>query len=301
MNALRLLSALLVAGVLLAAGCQRQRETPPPSAPTTDDLGRTVQVPGVIERAVTLAPNLTEIIFAAGAGHKLVGVTTADDYPPAVENLPRFGALPIDYEAVVALRPELILATDHVNAVNDAAQFEALGLPVYFFSYDDLDGMLQSIRVAGGLLGTPTHAHAKADSLAAAIDTLQQRTESVAHRPLTLFLISDETLFSFGDESYIHTLISLAGGQSATANIGTNAPVLTDEFVLTIKPEVIVGAFGEDYDPARLLELHPTWDIVPAIQNGRVYGMDPDLFLRPGPRLVDGAWRMAEKLHPSLF
>ncbi len=301
MNSTRLLLVLLVPSVLLAAACQPQHETTSPSAPVTDDLGRTVLMPGTVERAVTLAPNLTEIVFAAGAERTLVGVTTADDYPPAVERLPRFSALPIDYEAVVALKPDLILATDHVNAINDAAQFEALGLPVYFFSYDDLEGMLQSIRVAGRLLGTAARANATADSLAAAIDTLRQRTETVAHRPLTLFLISDETLFSFGNESYIHTLITLAGGQSATAGIGINAPVLSDEFVLTIRPEVIVGAFGEDYDPARLLERHPTWDIVPAIQNGRVYGMDPDLFLRPGPRLIEGAWRMAEKLHPALF
>lgn len=296
----RLLQVLLVPSILLAAGCQPQRETASLRAPVTDELGRTVRMPSVVERAVTLAPNLTEIVFAAGAGGTLVGVTTADDYPPAVESLPRFGALPIDYEAVVALKPDVILATDHVNALSDAAQFEALGLPIYFFSYNDLDGMLESIRVAGRLLGTAAHADATADSLAAAIDSLRRRTETVAHRPLTLFLISDETLFSFGDESYIHTMISLAGGQSATAAIGTNAPVLSDEYVLSIKPEVIIGAFGDDYDPARLLELHPTWDIVPAIEQGRVYGLDPDLFLRPGPRLVEGAWRMAATLHPSL-
>ena len=122
-----------------------------------------------------------------------------------------------------------------------------------------------------------------------------------ADSPFELFLIGDDTLYAFGDESYVHDLIALAGGRSATEAIGTNAPILSDEFVLTTKPDVIFGAFGEDYDPARLLALHPTWDIVPAVVNGRVYSLDPSLILRPGPRLVEGAQQMAIKLHPALF
>jgi iron complex transport system substrate-binding protein len=108
-------------------------------------------------------------------------------------------------------------------------------------------------------------------------------------------------LYSFGSESYMHALIELAGGRSATGEMDAVRPVLTDEFVLTTRPDVIIGAFGEDYDPARLLELHPTWDIVPAVRNQRIYSLDPDLALRPTPRLLDGIRRMATFLHPDLF
>ncbi len=289
---------LLLTALLLGACAP---EAGPAARTVTDDLDRVVALPGTPARVVTLAPNLTEIVFAAGAGRLLAGVTTADDFPPAVDTLPHVSALPLDFEAVVALEPDLILATDHVNSVADAQTFEAVGIPVFFFSYDDLEGMLRSLRTAGGLLGTPAAADRAADSLEAALAALHRATDTLAVRPLTLFLIGDETLFSFGDESYVHDLIALAGGRSATEDIGANAPVLSDEFVLANKPEVIIGAFGEDYDPARLLALHPTWDIVPALRDGRVYGIDPSLILRPGPRLVEGVRRMAAMLHPALF
>ena len=298
---LKCLPYLVFACCLLLPACRPDATADaPPTRQTRDALGRTVVVPGRPARVVTLAPNLTELVFAAGGGNRLVGVTTADDFPAAVDALPKIGALPLDFEALTALDPDLILATDHINNPGDAATFEALGLPVYYFSYDDLDGMLRSLQTVGDLLGTVEHAREAADSLETAVEVLRGRTATVAERPLTLFLIGDETLFAFGDESYVHDLIALAGGRSATADIGTEAPVLSDEFVLTTMPEVIVGAFGDAYDPARLLELHPTWDVVPAVRDGRVYSLDPSLILRPGPRLVEGAYRMAALLHPEI-
>lgn len=301
MNGLRSGYLVLILSILLAQGCGGNPETPGRPASATDDLGRTVQLPRTVERVVSLAPNLTEIVFAAGAGHKVVGVTTVDNYPSAVQALPRFGALPLDIEAIVALEPDLILANDDINNPRDTETFEAVGLPTFFFSFQGLDDVSRSIRAVGSLLGTAAHAEAAADSLEAAIAALRARTGGVETRPNTLFLIGDETLYAFGSESYMHTLIELAGGHSTTGTLDTVRPVLSDEFVLTEKPDVIFGAFGASYDPARLLAHHPTWDIVPAIQTGRVYSLDPDLVLRATPRLLDAAQLMARRLHPDLF
>ncbi len=264
----------------------------------TDDLYRTVYVPREIQRVASLAPSVTEIVFAAGAGHKLVGVTDADDYPPAVDALPKFSALPIDFEAVLALDPDLVLASDQINSPRDAATFAATGIPTYFLSVDGVEGMFQAIDRMAGLLGAHS---AETDSLRASLRQLRLVTESASQRPSTLFLISDETLYSFGRGSYIHEVIEIAGGQSITAEFDSRAPVLSDEFVLVEKPEVIVGSFGQTYDPNQLVLLHPTWDIVPAVMDGRVFSVDGDLFLRPGPRLVTGAWQMARLLHPDLI
>lgn len=266
-----------------------------------DALERRVALTRPVRRVVTLAPNLTEIVYAAGAGHALVGVTTADDYPPAIRSLPRVGTLPIDFEAVTALEPDLVLATDQVNAPRDAETFDALGLPLYFFSFPTLQSVFDGVRRTGALLGTRPAATRAADSLAAAADRLRARTRVAEERPLVLFLIGDDTLYAFGKDSYIHTLIAIAGGRSLTADLDASAPVLSDEFVLEEKPDVIIGAFGADYDPATLRALHPSWDVVPAVQSGRVYSLPPDLVLRPGPRLVEGARRMAQVLHPALF
>ena len=283
----------------LAGACEPARDAAP-SVLVQDDLGRDVRFRADVRRVVTLAPNLTEIVFAAGAGYKLVGVTDADDYPTEVLELPRFSALPVDYEAILALGPDLVLASDQVNSLNDAATFAAVGMPVYFFSIRSLEQMLQSIRTAGILLGAPDRAAGRADSLRASLSLLGAYTKDVKERPSTLFLIGDDTLYAFGRGSYIHDVISLAGGESITASFPTRAPIISDEFVLTHKPQVIIGAFGASYDLGRLLQLHPTWDLVPALRDGRAFFLDADLFLRPSPRLVEGAWRMAERLHPNL-
>ncbi len=280
-----------------AAGCGRG---PDRSNQVTDDLGRTVYLSSVPTRVVTLAPSVTEIVFAAGAGSLIAGVTDADDFPPEVDNLPRFSALPVDFEVVLSLEPDLALASDQVNSPNDAATLEAVGVPVYFFSVSRLEDIARTIRDAGALLNTASAADQLADSLTRSLAQLRVLTEELEERPSTLFLISDVTLYAFGQGSYIHDMIALAGGSSITVDLESRSPVLTDEFVLFEQPEVILGAFGSGYLPTSLLEYHPTWDVVPAVTGGRVYGVPADRYLRPGPRLVTGAWEMARLLHPGL-
>ncbi|ARA92727.1 ABC transporter substrate-binding protein [Rhodothermaceae bacterium RA] len=297
------LRALVVASLLLAGlagpGCAPADPVPPAGRTVTDDLGRRVSLPDTIRRVITLAPNLTELVFAAGAGDRLVAASTADDYPPAVERLPRFSALPVDFEFVATLQPQLVLATDQVNNPRDADTFAALGIPTYFFHFGSVDDVLDGLRTVGALLHTADRARRTADSLRARLDRLAAWSAGLPERPRVLFLIGDQTLFAFGAGSYIHTLVEAAGGKSLTAALDTPAPVLSDEFVLTAAPDVIVGAFGTAYDPARLLALHPSWDVVPAVRQGRIYSLDPDLLLRPGPRLVEGAYALARVLHPD--
>ncbi len=293
------LSSLALVAALSVVGCTSSSDAPTSTETFSDALRRSVPVPRPVDRVVTLAPNLTEIVFVAGAGSKLVGVTTADDYPPAVDTLARFSALPVDFEAIIALQPDLVLATDQVNTPRDAETFGALEMPVYFFSFSTVEDVLESIRTVGTLMGTTATATAATDSLRASLDALRARTEAVTPRPRVLFLIGDATLYAFGAQSYIHTLIQHAGGTSVTADLDAQAPTLTEEYVLTQQPDVIIGAFGADYDPDQVLDLHPSWDVVPAVQNGWVYSLDPNLLLRPGPRLVEGAWQMAHRLHPN--
>lgn len=286
----------------LLASLSRCRPEPADTpASFTDNLGREVVLKGPPRRVVTLAPNMTEIVYAAGAGDRLVGVTTADDYPPAIDSLPRISMLPTDFEAIAAIDPDLVLATDQVNAPREAETFEALGLPLYFFSFETLPDVFDGVRRAGQLLGTSARADAAADSLEQALDALRARTALIDERPRVLLLVGDETLYSFGAGSYVHALVEAAGGTSLTAAVETPAPVLTEEYVLDRRPDVIVGTFGPDYNPDRLRALHPTWDVVPAVRDGRVYSVDGDLLNRPGPRVVEGAFRIARHLHPSLF
>lgn len=293
--------AALLVGVLLLAGCGAS-DSSSSRTTLTDDLDRSVRLDRPVERVVSLAPNLTELVYAAGGGDKLVAVTTADDYPPAVDTLDRISSLPVDFEAVATKTPDLVLATDQVNPPGDTDTFDALDLSVYFFSFTSLTDVFEGLRTMGTLLGTEEVARNRADELEAQMAALRARTDSLTEeeRPRVLVLIGDDTLYSFGAESYIHTLVEAAGGRSITASIDTEAPTLSEEYVLSEKPDVIVGAWGSNYDTSQLLELHPSWDIVPAIRNDRVYSLPSSLLLRPGPRLVKGARELASRLHPQL-
>ena len=283
--------------LLLVAACAPPQEGP---YQVQDELGRTIQLQGVPKRLVTLAPNVTELVYAAGAGARVVGVTTADDYPPAVAELPRFSALPVDFEAIVALSPDLVLASDQVNAPNDAGTLEALGIPVYFTSVTGLDDLFESIRSLGHVLGSASTADHTAQTLEDSLAQLRSLLRDASSTPRTLFLIGDVTLYSFGSGSYIHEVIAAAGGLSITADLESRAPVLTREFVLTQQPAVIAITQDSSYTAAQLLAHHPTWDVVPAIRDQRVYGVAASLYLRPGPRLVTGTWKLAHALHPDL-
>ena len=116
-----------------------------------------------------------------------------------------------------------------------------------------------------------------------------------------LFLISKERLFGFGSGSYVHTMIHAAGGNSISADMDVSAPVFSEEYVIEKAPDVIIGAFPEGTTARDLLAQYPAWSSVPAVRENRVYTIDPDIVLRPGPRVVEGAYRMALLVHPSLF
>ncbi len=285
--------------MLLACGCRS--EEPPRTHAVSDDLGRTIDVSLPVARVATLAPSLTEMVFAVGGGDRLVGAGIPDDYPPEVDALPRYSTYPIDFEALTALQPDLVLATTQVNSPRAAETLAAVGIPTYFLSFNSLDDVFKAMEITGRLLGTSETARAAVDSLKRSVAELRRRTRDVEPRPSVLFLIGPETLYSFGKPSYIHELVDLAGGRSITKELDAAAPVLSEEYVLTSAPDVIVGPWEEQVGPSILLDHHPAWDAVPALREGRVYGVEADLVERPGPRLVEGAYELATRLHPDLF
>ncbi|NNE69044.1 MAG: ABC transporter substrate-binding protein [Rhodothermales bacterium] len=285
------LTAVLTA-VLLLAACGESEPTQQPSV--VDDLGRQVVAGGTPQRLVSLAPGTTEMLFAAGLGDRLVGVTDADDYPEAVSGIARIQALPLNHEAVVALQPDLVFASDQINDPRDAEALSAVGIPTYFVSVQSIPDLPRGIRALGARFGSADAANAYADSLERTLAELDTRREEFGDTLSTIFLIGDETLFSFGPESYVHDMIAIAGGRSLTADLDTEAPILSEEFVLAAAPDVILTAF--DPDPARLLALHPAWSTVPAIRNGRVHMIPADEVLRAGPRIVAGTRSMSEAI-----
>jgi ABC-type Fe3+-hydroxamate transport system substrate-binding protein len=284
--------------VLLAtAGCGREPAiTDPRRADTTvtDALGRAVSFPHPPARVLALAPNLTEIAYAVGAGGRLAAASQADDFPPEVAALPRFSSFPLDPEVVVALEPDLLLATDQVNSPDEAAAFDRLGIPTYFFSFGRVADVPGAMRTAGRLLGGDGEPAAR--RFEARVGGVRRWTEEQDH-PRTLLLVGDDVLYAFGRDSYASEAVRLAGGENLTDAFEGQAVTLSEEWVLAQQPAVIV-VLSEPYDLARLMDRHPAWWDLPAVRDGRVYGLDPDLLSRPGPRLADGIERLSTLLYP---
>ena len=264
-----------------------------------DDAGRKVTLSGTPERVLTLAPNVTELVAEAAGVGRLSGASVADDFPPGVTSLPRFQGFPLDREAVVALQPGLVLGSTDVNTSDDADALAALGLPTYLFRFRSVADVPRALRTLDTLLATSGGARA-AEAFEARVRAVETAVAGFA--PLrVLLLVGDETLYTFGRDSYASEMVRLAGGLNVTDGYDGAAAQPSDEAVLEMAPEVIVVLAGADYDPADLLTKHPAFLNLPAVQNRRVYGLNPDLVSRPGPRIADGLERLARLLHPEAF
>lgn len=275
------------------AGCGNPPQSEPPTHSVVDDLGREMRVPVQPKRVISLAPSVTEVVFAAGAAERLTAVTTADNYPPAVDEMDKITAFPLDHESIVARNPDLILATDQINSVRDLNALSELGIPSFFLRFTTVSDVFTAVRRIGRLLDTGDRAERAADSLEAAWTNQMNSIDTTAYRPSVLLLAGYDVLYAFGKDSYTNEVISAAGGRSITDKLDGQAVTLSDEFVLTEQPELIIGTFGTDFDPDRIIAGHPTWNGVPAVRSGRVYSINPDLISRPGPRVIEGARTIA--------
>jgi iron complex transport system substrate-binding protein len=279
--------------LLAVIGCREMRDERVEVRATVDDIGREVDIPTDPRRVVSLAPSITEIVFAAGAGDRLGAVTTADDYPPEVEAVKKVTAFPLDFEGLVALGPDLILATDQINPVRELESLSELGIPTYFLRFYTASDVFAAVRTAGEILGNPLEGNRAADSLETVWSEYLERAETRSVRPSVLLLAGHDVLYAFGRESYTNEMIEAAGGRSVTEKLEGQAVTLSDEFVLAEQPEFIIGTFGPDFDVSLILETHATWVELPAFRKQNVYSIDPDIVSRPGPRIIDGVRKMS--------
>jgi len=262
----------------------------------TDDLGRSVSLPPKVERIVSLAPSVTEIVYAAGAGDRLVGVTTFCNFPTQALEVAKVGdTLNPNMETIVALKPDLVL-------VSTASQIEAFtktladnGIAVYVTNPTTLEGVIQTVRKFGEILGTSTVADAAAADLKRRVGDVWSKLQ-LEEKVRVFVQVSKEPLFTIGKESYLNEPIAKAGGISVTADVETAFPKLSKETASALKPEAIILSESDDNR-----EPNEVFASSPAVKNGRVYKINADLLSRPGPRLVDAYEQIAKHLHPEKF
>ena len=287
-------TALAIALVLVASA-------PAAAFSARDMLGREVALAAPPARIVSLVPSVTEVLFALGAEARLVGVTDFCDYPPAARGRPSVGGMVNpNLEVIVALRPDLVIATTEGNREETFTQLKRLGVPTYLVAAHRVSDVTDLIARLGALTGSQ---HAAAPLLR----RLEQRVAAVARavaplpHPRVLYVLWPEPLIVPGREALVTELIRLAGGQSVTADEADAYPRLSLESAVARAPEVILlanhGANTGPIDEERWRRLTS----LPAIRAGRLHRVNGNLLHRYGPRVVDGLELLARAIHPEAF
>ncbi len=297
--------ATLLACAFLIIGCSPR--TPPAvsrdastTREVTDEAGRKVTIPVTIERIISLAPNLTEIVYAIGAGDRLVGNTEYCDYPAEAKQVAKIGdTMHPSVERIIALKPQIVLVSTASQLEAFTKQLEEQRIAVYVTNPRSLEEIFSSITALGDMFG-------KAEQAGSLTARLRQRTDDVEAAlkkttPVRVFYqVAGEPLYTIGREGYLTDLVRRAGGVSVTADLPGAFPRYSDEAALSARPEAIILPTGGSMGNANSTVAGPFRDS-PAVRNSRVYKINDDHLSRPGPRLVDGLEELAHALHPEAF
>jgi iron complex transport system substrate-binding protein len=265
----------------------------------TDDSGATVTLAAPAQRVISLAPHVTELLYAAGGGPKMVGAVSYSDYPPEAKQLPRVGDnKALDLERIVALKPDLIVVWRHGNAQRQLDRLRELHVPLFFSEPRRLDDVAVSLTKLGQLLGTS----ASADAAAAAYrDDIALLRAQYAKRPSVsvFYQVWDKPLMTLNGEHMISDVIALCGGRNVFADQQPLVPTVSTEAVLAANPEAIVTAAPGATRPDTTLPQLDSWRAWPqlaAVAHRNLFAIDGDLINRPAPRIAQGARQMCEDL-----
>lgn len=249
--------------------------------------------PGTYSRIVTLAPSLTELVFAAGAGDRLVGVSAYSDYPPAALDLPVIGdAFSIDQEQLAILKPDVLLAWESGMATHAIDELASIGYRVELIRTRSLADVSAALRRIGELTGHATEADAAAEALEAGLAQLVERHADEA--PIRVFYqVHRQPLFTINGEHYVSELIHLCGGRNIFADLNELAPSISVEAVVERDPEVMLAS--SDAGDDAFIEWQ-RWPNLTAVRSGNQYIMPADQIGRATPRLVQAGQAVCEAL-----
>lgn len=268
----------------------------------TDQLGRHVTVPDKPQRVVSLAPSITEIVFALDQGHRLQGVTTYSDFPPEAAKLPKVGSyVHLDLEKIVALKPDLCIAIKDGNPRVIAQRLESLKIPVYAVDPNNLETIMKTVLEIGTLLNAKGRANQLVQNMDLRIQKVTSLVAKATHRPRVFFQIGVTPIVSVGTRTFIHELIVKAGGTNLAAG-PIPYPRFSREKVLALSPEIIIiTSMARSAIFEKVKAEWEKWPNMPAVRNRRIFVEDSNFFDRPTPRLVDGLELLTRLIHPELI
>jgi iron complex transport system substrate-binding protein len=297
-----LFTVLATVSLLLFVACSNQKPLNVVAGQRefTDEAGRKVILPQKVERVVSLAPNLTEIVYAVGAGDRMVGNTEYCDYPAEAKKVTKIGdTMHPSIERIIALHPQLVLVSTASQLEAFTKQLTEQKIAVYVTNPRNLDEVFRSVEIVGLLLGKSQQAAEVATELRKRANAVEAALKPA--KPVTVFYqVAGEPLYTIGKDAYLTDLVRRAGGLSVTADLPGAFPRYSDESALAARPEAIVLPTGGSMGSANSTVAAPLKNS-PAMQNNWVIKINDDHLSRPGPRLVDGLEEMARALHPEAF
>lgn len=285
-------------GVVLAALFVSAAIVERSSPPARSDLATTAGArPG---RLVSITPATTEILFAIGAGDRVVGVTRYCDWPPEAKALPRIGEFNRpDVEAIVALRPDLILGTPSPANRPAVEKLQSLGLAVAVHKASTIDELKSAIAAVGRATGEEAGARRLLLEITRSFRDVAERAKPLK-RPKVLFVVSHDPIYAASPGSIPGRLIELAGGRNVVGDSKTEYVPFTIEQAIAAAPEVIIDATAMG-DVKANPGYWARWRDIPAVRDGRVHAASGDYVYLPGPRIGRGLREIAGLIHPEVF
>ncbi|MGI4843751.1 MAG: cobalamin-binding protein [Janthinobacterium lividum] len=258
-----------------------------------DDAGNAVTLDKPAMRVISMAPHVTETLFAAGGGSRIVGAVNYSDYPEAAKSIPRIGSnREIDLERVISMKPDLIVAWMHNNAERQIEMVRKLGVPVFLSDPQKLDGIPDNVARLGQLMGTQAVAEPAAAELRRQLAELRGR---YAGRPpvRTFYQVWDKPLYTLSGRHIITDALRLCGGENIFDKLTVTAPIVSIESVLQADPEAVFGTAEKNYGGVNLWKPYTT---LLATRKGNLFTVDGNLLNRAGPRMIAGTAVLCEKL-----
>lgn len=260
-----------------------------------DAVGRKLVLERPAMRVVSLAPHMTEVAFAAGAGKQLVGAVAYSDYPEAAKAIPQVGSYDnVSYESLVALKPDLVLAWRSGNGEEIIARLQSLGLTVYVDEPHTLDDVARSLRDVGKLSGNDSAAEVAARQFLQQLSHLRE-TYSTREQLSVYYQIWDEPLMTLNGEHMISDVVRLCGGRNVFADSLALVSRISVESVVRADPQVIIAS-GMDKARPEWLDEWRKWTSMTAVKNEQLYFVPPDVLQRHTPRIIEGATLLCEHL-----
>ncbi len=270
-----------------------------------DSARRTVVIPKAPARIISLAPSVTEIVFALGLGERLVAVDNHSDFPPEVKTLPHFQTYPLNLEQLVSFNPDLVLAGS-ITSQEEIVKMQDLKLNVLVVgtSTSSFDSVLTDIALVGEATGQQAKAERITDTMTQRLTAIRSLVAKATSRPRVYWEL-DATdpgkPFTPGPGSFVDELITLAGGTNVASNAKSTWAQVNSEEIVAANPEVIIMsdvAYGISVESLRG---RSGWGTIQAVRANRVFPIDDNLVSRQGPRIVDGLEAAAKLIHPELF